>query len=140
MGGTARCQIWQSFARIVWQPDSAICPDCSCYIAWKTKVHTRCRDCHLCINVPMWREERWLQEIFDPLVVWDNMQSQDTLQLFPDCTSQKHFQRPQWGCPNRYWECNQEIVFWPSSFTRGDYESFTRSSRLRLPWAWSFGP
>ena len=38
----------------------------SCYMAWKTKVHTWCRDCHLCINAPMWREKRWLQGIFDP--------------------------------------------------------------------------
>ena len=38
----------------------------SCYMAWKTKVHTRCRDCHLCINAPMWREKKWLQGIFDP--------------------------------------------------------------------------
>ena len=38
----------------------------SCYMAWKIKVHTWCRDCHLCINAPMWREKRWLQGIFDP--------------------------------------------------------------------------
>ena len=39
---------------------------CSCYMAWKTKVHTWCRHCHLCINAPMWREKRWLQGLFDP--------------------------------------------------------------------------
>ena len=38
----------------------------SCYMTWKTKVHTWCRYCHLCINAPMWREKRWLQGIFDP--------------------------------------------------------------------------
>ena len=38
----------------------------SCYIAWKTNVHTWCRYCHFCINAPMWREKRWLQGIFDP--------------------------------------------------------------------------
>ena len=38
----------------------------SCYMAWKTKVHTWCRYCQLCINAPMWRENRWLQGIFDP--------------------------------------------------------------------------
>ena len=38
----------------------------SCYMAWKTKVHTWCRYCHFCINAPMWREKRWLQGIFDP--------------------------------------------------------------------------
>ena len=42
----------------------------SCYMAWKTKVHTWCRDCHLCINAPMWREKRWLQGIIDhPLYI-----------------------------------------------------------------------
>ena len=30
----------------------------SCYMAWKTKVHTWRRHCHLCINAPMWREKR----------------------------------------------------------------------------------
>ena len=39
---------------------------CQCYKAWKTKVHTWCRHCHLCINAPMWREKRWLQGLFDP--------------------------------------------------------------------------
>ena len=39
----------------------------SYYMAWKTKVHTWCRDCHFCINSPMWRVKRWLQGIFDPL-------------------------------------------------------------------------
>ena len=34
---------------------------CSCYILWKTKVHTWCRQCNLCINAPMWREKRRLQ-------------------------------------------------------------------------------
>ena len=38
----------------------------SCYMAWKTKVHTWCRHCHLCINAPTWREKRWLQELFYP--------------------------------------------------------------------------
>ena len=38
----------------------------SCYMAWKTKDHTWCRYCHLCINAPMWREKRWLQGIIDP--------------------------------------------------------------------------
>ena len=38
----------------------------SCYMAWKTKVHTWCRYSHFCINAPMWREKRWLQGIFDP--------------------------------------------------------------------------
>ena len=43
----------------------------SCYMAWKTKVHTWCRYCHLCINAPMWREKWWLQGIFDrPSYVW----------------------------------------------------------------------
>ena len=39
---------------------------CPCYMAWKTKIHTWCRHCHLCINAPMWREKRWLQGLFDP--------------------------------------------------------------------------
>ena len=38
----------------------------SCYMAWKTKVHTWCRYCHLCIRAPTWREKWWLQGIFDP--------------------------------------------------------------------------
>ena len=38
----------------------------SCYMAWKTKVHTWYRYCHFCLNAPMWREKRWLQGIFDP--------------------------------------------------------------------------
>ena len=38
----------------------------SCFMAWKTKVHTWCRYCHFCINASMWREKRWLQGIFDP--------------------------------------------------------------------------
>ena len=38
----------------------------SCFMAWKSKVHTWCRNCHFCINAPMWREKRWLQGIFDP--------------------------------------------------------------------------
>ena len=38
----------------------------SCYMAWKTKDHTWCRYCHLCINAPMWREKRWLHRIIDP--------------------------------------------------------------------------
>ena len=37
----------------------------SCYMTWKTKDHTWCRYCHLCINAPMWREKRWLQGIID---------------------------------------------------------------------------
>ena len=37
----------------------------SCYMARKTKYHTWCRYCHLCINAPMWREKRWLQGIID---------------------------------------------------------------------------
>ena len=37
-----------------------------CYMACKTKVHTWCRHCHLCINAPMWRQKRWLQGLYDP--------------------------------------------------------------------------
>ena len=51
------------YANAVVQPSVQHCP---CYIAWKTKVHTWYRHCHLCINAPMWREKRWLQGIIDP--------------------------------------------------------------------------
>ena len=51
------------YANAVVQPSVQHCP---CYMAWETKVHTWCRHCHLCINVPMWREKRWLQGIIDP--------------------------------------------------------------------------
>ena len=34
-------------------------PTSRLYAAWKTKDHTWCRYCHLCINAPMWREKRW---------------------------------------------------------------------------------
>ena len=51
------------YANAVVQP---IVQHCPCYMAWKTKVHTRCRHCHLCINAPMWREKRWLQGLLDP--------------------------------------------------------------------------
>ena len=51
------------YANAVVQPSVQHCP---CYMAWKTKAHTWCRHCHLCINAPMWREKRWLQGIIDP--------------------------------------------------------------------------
>ena len=51
------------YANAVVQPSVQHCP---CYMAWKTKVHTWCRHCHLCINAPMWREKRWLQGIIAP--------------------------------------------------------------------------
>ena len=51
------------YANAVVQPSVQHCP---CYMAWKTKVHTWCRHCHLRINAPMWREKRWLQGIIDP--------------------------------------------------------------------------
>ena len=51
------------YANAVVQPSVQHYP---CYMAWKTKVHTWCRHCHLCINAPMWREKRWLQGIIDP--------------------------------------------------------------------------
>ena len=51
------------YANAVVQPSVQHCP---CYRAWKTKVHTWCRHCHLCINASMWREKRWLQGLFDP--------------------------------------------------------------------------
>ena len=51
------------YANAVVQPSVQHCP---CYMAWKTKVHTWCRHCHLCTNAPMWREKRWLQGIIDP--------------------------------------------------------------------------
>ena len=51
------------YANAVVQPSVQHCP---CYMAWKTKVHTWCRHCHLCINAPMWGEKRWLQGIIDP--------------------------------------------------------------------------
>ena len=35
-------------------------------MVWKTKIHTGCWHCYLCINAPMWREKRWLPELFDP--------------------------------------------------------------------------
>ena len=50
------------YANAVVQPSVQHCPG---YMAWKTKVHTWCRRCHLCINAPMWREKRWLQGLFD---------------------------------------------------------------------------
>ena len=37
------------YANAVVQPSVQHCP---CYLAWKTKVHTWCRHCHLCINAP----------------------------------------------------------------------------------------
>ena len=49
------------YANFVVQPSP-----CPCYMAWKTKVHTWCRHCHLCIKALMSREERWLQRLFDP--------------------------------------------------------------------------
>ena len=55
------------YANAVVQPSVQHFP---CYMAWKTKVHTWCRHCHLCINVPMWREKRWLQGLFDPPSYW----------------------------------------------------------------------
>ena len=51
------------YANAVLQPSVQHCPY---YMAWKTKVHTWCRHCHLCINAHMWREKRWLQGIIDP--------------------------------------------------------------------------
>ena len=51
------------YANAVVQPSVQ---HCSCYMVWKTKVHTWCRHYHLCINAPMWREKRWLQGIIDP--------------------------------------------------------------------------
>ena len=51
------------YANAVVQPSVQHWP---CYMAWKTKVHTWCRHCHLCINALMWREKRWLQGIIDP--------------------------------------------------------------------------
>ena len=51
------------YANAVAQPSVQHCP---CYMAWKTKVHTWCRHCHLCINAPMRREKRWLQGLFNP--------------------------------------------------------------------------
>ena len=51
------------YANAVVHPSVQHCP---CYMVWKTKVHTWCRHCHLCINAPMWREKRWLQGIIDP--------------------------------------------------------------------------
>ena len=57
------------YANAVVQPSVQHCP---CYMAWKTKVHTWCRHCHLCINAPMLREKRWLQGIIDPpSYYWD---------------------------------------------------------------------
>ena len=50
------------YANAVVRPSIQNCP---CYMAWKTKVHTWSRHCHLCINAPMWREKRWLQGLFD---------------------------------------------------------------------------
>ena len=49
------------YANAVVQPSVQHCP---CYMAWKTKVHTWCRHCHLYINALMWREKRWLQGLF----------------------------------------------------------------------------
>ena len=51
------------YANAVVQPSVQHCP---CYMAWKTRVHTWCRHCHLCVNAPMWRETRWLLGLFDP--------------------------------------------------------------------------
>ena len=58
------------YANAVVQPSVQHCP---CYMAWKTKVHSWCRHCHLCINAPMWREKRWLQGIIDPPSYLDHM-------------------------------------------------------------------
>ena len=43
------------YANAVVQPSVQHCP---CYMVWKTKVHTWCRHCHLCINAPMWRGKK----------------------------------------------------------------------------------
>ena len=51
------------YANAVMQPSVQHCP---WYMAWKTKVHSWRRHCYLCINALMWREERWLQGLFDP--------------------------------------------------------------------------
>ena len=51
------------YANAVVQPSVQHWP---CYMAWKPKIHTWCRHCHLCINALMWREKRWLQGIIDP--------------------------------------------------------------------------
>ena len=51
------------YANAVMQPSVQHCP---CYMAWKTKVHSWCRHCYLCINALLWREKRWLQGLFDP--------------------------------------------------------------------------
>ena len=51
------------YANAVVQPSVQHSP---CYMAWKAKVHTWFRHCHLCINAPMWREKRWWQGLFDP--------------------------------------------------------------------------
>ena len=50
------------YPNAVVQPSAQHCPS---YMAWKTKVHSWCRPCYLCINAPMWREKRWLQGLFD---------------------------------------------------------------------------
>ena len=50
------------YANAIVQPSVQHCP---CYMTRKTKVHTWCRHCHLCINAPMWSEKRWLQRLFD---------------------------------------------------------------------------
>ena len=42
----------------------------SCYMAWKTKVHTWCRDCHLCINAPMWRGKKMVARNFWPSLIY----------------------------------------------------------------------
>ena len=60
---------WQWSKCIVFYANVVVQPSVqhySCYMAWKTKDHTWCRYCHLCINAPMWREKRWLQGIIDP--------------------------------------------------------------------------
>ena len=49
------------YANAVVQPNVQHCP---CDMAWKTKVHTWCRHCHLCINAPMWREKKMVARIY----------------------------------------------------------------------------
>ena len=48
------------YVNAVVQPSVQHCP---CYMAWKTKVRTWCRHCHLC---PCEEKKRWLQGLFDP--------------------------------------------------------------------------
>ena len=54
------------YANAVVQPSVQHCP---CYMAWKAKVHTWCRHCHLCINAPMWREKKMVAGTFWPFLV-----------------------------------------------------------------------